>query len=252
MDNKPIATVFMLLYGKYPKMHRECLKAAIHSIPCNIPIRIGLNEVDDLLLTWLERGSLDPQMLVPGTLRAGNLQRGIQQGRITYYSSGNQNIKKYPMMRRMLWDDSIKTNWVIWLDDDTFIEEDSGWWSLFETMAEDPETVYMGERWVIDWQGKQEQFIQTRPWFKGKGPQIIKGRPGIAFHTGGFVMVRTKVLKKLDWPDHELLHNGGDTLLSEAIRQNDWHITDFPTKDYGIHVNSAKRRGYSEAPAGSR
>lgn len=250
MPDKPLCTLLVLLHGKYPGLHRRCLNSVLPTIPKDIPIRIGLNEVCEPMLAWLERGSIAPQMLVPGALGAGQLGNGITQGRVTYYSSGNQNIKKYPMMRRMLWEDSIETDWVVWVDDDTCIDEGSKWWQLFESMAEDEETAYMGERWYMDWQGGQTKFIASRPWYRGKESQMHKGRQGIAFHTGGFLLVRTNLLKKLDWPDHKLVHNGGDTMLSEAVRQNDGHITDFPTRDCGIHVNDAKRRGYSEVPVG--
>ena len=250
--SKPIGTVCVLLYGKYPRLHRECLQSVVNSIPADIPIRVGLNNVCDLMLKWLEEGRLSPQLLVPGTLKAGNLKRGIEQGRITYYSSGNQNIKKYPMMRRMFWEDKLQSDWVIWVDDDVHIDEGSEWWQLFTEMADDPETNYMGEPWLWEWRGNQQEFIKTRPWYKGLPPQSLKGKPGVSFHTGGFVMARTKLLKKLDWPDQKLVHNGGDTLLSEAVRQNGGHITSFPTKMYGVHVNSAKRRGYSEPPLGTQ
>jgi hypothetical protein len=72
--------------------------------------------------------------------------------------------------------------------------------------------------------------------------------PGITFATGGYWWLRTDVIRQLDWPDERLSHNGGDTLLGEAIRQQGWP---FHKNNYGVKVNAAPRRGLHEAPAGS-
>lgn len=245
------ATVLVLLYGDHTNLHRKCLTAIKDSIPATTPLRIGLNDVCEATCTWLEGGYLDPQMLVPGTLAAGNVMRGIEQGRILYYSTQNENLKKYPMMQRMLWEDPIKTPWAVWFDDDTIVAQDSPWWLELEKMAKVKSNMYLGEPWWVHYLPGQWDFIKGRSWFKGKEPQLVRGKPGIGFHTGGFVAIRTKILKALQWPDESLLHNGGDTLLSEAVRQMGGKINKFPTKKLGLHVNSQPRRGYREAPAGS-
>jgi hypothetical protein len=219
---------------------------------------VGLNNVCDETLTWLEQGGVAEQMLMPGTLRDGDYQAGIVQGRaltehapVTYFSSGNKNIKKYPMMRRMLYEaPAIETPWVIWFDDDTHIEPGSAWWSKLEAMSASPEHCYIGETWFIHYRKRQWELMLDRPWYKGVAPEFIGGRPAVRFHTGGFVAVRTPVLRELDWPDDTLVHNGGDFLLSEAIRQQGWPRTAIPTKKMGIRVNDSKRRGYSEKPRG--
>jgi hypothetical protein len=55
-------------------------------------------------------------------------------------------------------------------------------------------------------------------------------------------------MKQLDWPDPRLNHNGGDTLLGEAIRQQQLPRHAF---HYGVKINKYKRRGFREKPAGS-
>lgn len=250
--SKPLCTVCVLLYGDYPELHRQCLQGIVNSIPADVQLRIGLNQVCEETRTWLEEGNLDPQMLIPGTLQAGNVMRGIEQSRTLLYSSKNENIKKYPMMRRMLWDDKITTRWVVWFDDDTLVVPGSKWYQAFLNLVKDDSVMYFGEPWWIHYMHGQWEFIRSRPWFRGKAPMVLSGKPGIGFNTGGFVGVRFSMLRTLDWPDRALVHNGGDTLLSEAIRQYGGHITKFPTKNQGIKVNSVARRGYSETPAGAR
>jgi hypothetical protein len=248
----PFCTVLVLLYGNFHELHRRCLESIVATIPPTVQLRVGLNEVCDETLEWLERGHLDPQMLVPGTLQAGNIMRGIEQSRTLLYSSRNQNLKKYPMMRRMLWEDKLTTPWVVWFDDDSYVAKDSPWWSELEKMVADSKVMYLGQPWWVHYLEGQWDYIRSRPWFRGMPPQLHDEKPGVGFHTGGFVAIRTTVLKKLKWPDKTLVHNGGDTLLSEAIRQQGWHINRFPTKEMGVHVNASARRGYNERPAGSK
>jgi len=246
------ATVLVLLYGPHTQLHRRCLTSVLETVPSDTPLRIGINDVCSETLTWLERGALDPQLLVPGTLAAGNLKRGIEQGRVAYFSSGNTNVCKYPMWRRMLWEaPKITTPWIVWLDDDTHCVNDRGWWRAVEALAADPQEHYIGESWWVTYQKKQwESFIITRPWYKGQRPETIGGKPGVRFHTGGFVAARLKTLKTLGWPDTELYHNGGDTLLGEAMRQNGFKRTALDTKVLGLRVNDSPRRGHSEKPKG--
>ena len=253
------ATILVLLYGKYHNLHRRCLESIRNTVPPETPIRVGLNEVCDKTLEWLERGGLAEQTFLPGTLKKGCASAGIVQersmphlGRVTFFSSGNENIKKYPMMRRMLYEaPAIQTPWIVWFDDDTFVDDNSPWWDAVERTSKNAKDVYLGETWFIHYKKAQWNFITGRPWYCNKPPEVINGRPGIHFHTGGFVAAKHATLKRLNWPDETLLHNGGDFLLSEALRQQGESRTAIPTKKLGIHVNASTRRGYSEKPTGA-
>jgi hypothetical protein len=245
------------MYGDHHDLHRRCLESLLDSIPGDnhTEIRIGLNEVCDQTLSWLEQGVRSgDETLFPGTLAAGNKLCGIRAGRYLFYSHGNQNLKKYPMMRHMWHQDRLKTEWVLWLDDDTHFEGNN-WVDMLKSHMQAADNHYMGESWWCDWLAGQWDMVRQQPWFKGKDPEVRhtrRGRrPGINFHTGGFVAIRSKLIRKLDWPLN-LLHNGGDTLLAEAVRQQGIKLTTLPTKKYGVRVNDGKRRGYSEKPAGSR
>ena len=114
---------------------------------------------------------------------------------------------------------------------------------------------YVGQPWFVHNLPGQLEFIQQASWYKGLPPQMCptkkKGvmRPGIWFAQGAYWLLRTDVLRLLHWPDPRLKHNGGDTLLGEAVRQQG---LPFHRRHYGVVINNAPRRGYHEAPAGVR
>ena len=253
-------TIAVLLYGDHHELHQRCLTSILQTTPADVPIRVGLNAVCEKTLKWLEDGRVTPQTLVPGTLGAGNPIHGVECDRFLFYSSRNQNIKKYPMMRRMFHDDPVTSSWVLWFDDDSYIKDpQSSWWSLITgpKFFGNKRARYIGEPWTAPYLNGQMDYVRSKSWYRGVKPHRGRDnrrqvRPRFKFHTGGFVGIRKGVIKALDWPDPDLVHNGGDTLLGEAVRQQGWPITPFPTRENGIVVNGAPRRGYREKPAGSR
>lgn len=233
--SQPTVTLAALLFGDYFDLHRRCLTSFLATIPRDTPVRLGLNQVGtrtmDSLPRWFSR----------------------HDGDVEYFSAGKDNIKKYPMMRRMLADRPLYTDWVIWADDDTWINEpSSAWFSVMADCLRQPRACYIGETWWIPYMTGQTDFIKTRSWYTGVPFETHKGQPGVHFNTGGFVAVHTDLLLDLDWPDRALLHNGGDVLLGEAVRQKGRERIAFPTKHCGVMVNNASRRGYSERPVGAR
>ena len=107
---------------------------------------------------------------------------------------------------------------------------------------------YVGQPWFVHHLPGQWEFMQRATWFKGRPSELILGKPGVNFATGSYWWLRADVQTSIDWPDVRLGHNGGDTLLGEAIYQNG---LPFHKCDYGVKVNAGKRRGYSETPAGA-
>ena len=242
-------SLLVLLYGDFPGLHARCLLSVLSTTPVTSELRVGINALSrpalESLADILEISDND-------VLGIDGSRSFVFSGRrVTLYSKRNENIKKYPMMRRMLADPAITTEWLAWFDDDTWIAQDSRWWDTAELMAEKPGNVYMGEPWSYPYSDKHQKFIVGRPWYRGRAFGVIAGKPGVLFCTGGFWMARQALLSELNWPDPAIGHNGGDTLLSEAIRQRGLRLTPFPTKQLGIHVNDHPRRGYREAPVGT-
>jgi GT2 family glycosyltransferase len=107
---------------------------------------------------------------------------------------------------------------------------------------------YFGEPWLWIWRPGELEFIQKASWYKGISPEKVRNVPGVTFAQGSYWGIRTDVLRAIDWPDPRLSHNGGDTKLGEAVRQNGYK---FKAYSYGVKTNDSARRGLSEQPAGS-
>lgn len=227
MEVKP--AVFALLYGDHFDLHERLLTKLKSTLP---------PEVTALL--WCNQVCTQTKRLI--------LTLGDQFH--AFYSDEN-NVPKYKAMRQMFslaQDAKLDYNWVVWFDDDTQITK-SDWFSkTVEFLTRNQDASYLGQQWFVHHLPGQKEFIESGSWFKGKPFELIKGKPGVRFAQGSYWWLRVDALHKINWPDGRLSHNGGDTLLGEALRQNGYPLTAFW---YGVKPNDAKRRGLSEAPAGS-
>jgi len=139
--------------------------------------------------------------------------------------------------------------WYVWFDDDSHVTKND-WFSHMKKYIDEKKKeniCYIGEAWNVPWLAGQWDFIAKSKWYKGKQPDIVKGKPGIHFATGGYWWLRRDIADQLDWSDERLTWAGGDTLLAEAIRQQG---LPFHRYKYGVKINDSKRRGVSMAPAG--
>ena len=235
------ATIYVLCYGDYLSLHKRVLNSLTDHLP----------DGKAWVVIWGNNLSVASKTYIEAICAT----RG---GSFSFFNWFD-NVPKYEVMRRM-WQDpdgpGPRTPWTLWLDDDTHIVKPD-WWR--KTMAfikahEDENICYIGQPWFVHHLPGQEEFIKQAKWYKGvpfemhptRNPKVKK--PGIKFATGGYVWLRTDVIEQLKWPDERLVHNGGDTLLGEAIRQQGLPRHFY---DYGVKVNDAKRRGRSDKPAGS-
>lgn len=138
-------------------------------------------------------------------------------------------------------------DWVVWFDDDSWIEA-ADWWPAMQAQIRREDVCYVGQPWGAYLLPGQWDFIRAASWFRGKEPPLHEGKPFVPFAQGAYWWLRTDVLSTIDWPDPRLVHNGGDSLLGEAVRQQGRSLTPC---EYGVRVNDAPRRGMSERPAGS-
>lgn len=237
-------TICALYYGDYPGLAERSIRSTLSSVPPDTELRIGLNAVSEATLDVLaEHLGLNDRVCLQ---KPGQSELTLP-GRVVRVYYHADNARKYPVMREMFHEPALDTPWVLWLDDDTWFQQ-AGWLSPVQQVLEQSGAAYAGEEWFIHYKPDNVQAISEAPWFRGKPPMLIKKKPGILFYTGGFVFLRKEVINKLGWPDARLLHNGGDTLLGEACYQNGIPKVKLSTKQLGIRVNDAKRRGFSERP----
>jgi hypothetical protein len=180
-----------------------------------------------------------------------------------YIYMTSTNVYKYPLMRKMFQDENELSDWVMWFDDDSFydvnnhIENIDTWWT--ELWEKSEQTDMLGQIWYVPVQGNQLEWIKTQPWYspdagipKYNNP---KGVPCFKFCQGAWWMLRSSVIGQLDWPVLELRHNGGDSMLGEAIRHTGFRMEMFDKNmrinadQSGVH-SAAQRRGFSEHQVG--
>lgn len=235
------ATIYALLYGDDYKLHMRLLRSLEKHVPNDrVNINLWCNTVCNKTIDYIVEMDKFPSGF------AGDIDVEFSR----------ENVPKYKVMRRMFHELWIpKTPWIIWFDDDSYIDKPDWWKKTKAKIESTPKLRYMGQPWYVHHLPGQWEFIQTAEWYKDRSPEMCPTRspkikkPGITFAQGAYWWLRTDVMKEIDWPDPRLSHNGGDTLLGEAVRQQGHPFTKF---HYGVAVNKAKRRGLSESPAGSK
>jgi hypothetical protein len=239
--------VCCVLYGDYPAMHARFLRGLERGVPPDVEIFVGLNAVGNRSLSELRKaawpaGAGDD----PAAWRSAG---DLRAGRYRLFTDKNANRLKYPVMREMF--AKVGTDdWTLWLDDDTMLPDSTSWWSeLCQMMAAGVD--YTGVEYFMWMQGGQPAFIITRPWYRGIPLRRKCRKPVFLFYTGSFWALSARARQALRWPDPALVHNGGDTLLGEAVRQNNFRRKAFPCRRFGIKINSMPRRGHRERPAGA-
>lgn len=231
------AHTFTLLYGRdHFGLHKRLIDSFHRAMPDEMVFHVVLNEVGP-----------DSAKLVEGLRErfAG----------VHLYTT-EKNTPKYDLMRSMFQpfkDQDMGVDWIVWFDDDSHIVDDAWWPRTTAWLADRPDAVYAGQPWFVDWRGGQASFIQEASWYRGEPPAMVghkKKRPGIDFAQGAYWWLKVSLMRELNWPDPRIHHNGGDTMLGEAVRQQGLPFHRMPFHCFGVKVNDAKRRGYAEAPAG--
>lgn len=236
MTEVPTVTICALLYGDHLPLADRCLSSItphLQGTACR-ELRIGLNTVSAATRDFVQ------------TLQDANFTR------ITVMESSPQ-IGKYPMMRRLFYEQPLTTSHVMWFDDDSFIEPNNSNF-IQRTLDAIGDKVLLGRRYSINLRPGQAEAISQQPWF-ARDAQGVPTRPltpkqQVLFPTGGWWLARTDFLTRFNWPLPSLVHLGGDYLLGELLRQQSLHWVNYST---GVTINAnmagvaakSPRRGWS-------
>jgi hypothetical protein len=258
----PRAAVCILTFGDYLPYFRRCLDSVLRHTPGGrIELRLGFNAAPASLAYARQRlpvegAASDEHSLPGGVRRISWVSRG---GMCVRLWAAPENLYKEPMARLMFHDVPLATEYAVWFDDDTFVEE--GWWEALCPLL-DRCVDYIGQPWWVDYLPGQEEMIRSQSWYRGVPLECREGRPGVGFMTGGFLAVRSERLREAGIPNTEwawkgdtLKQYGGDTLLGEIARQLGWTRA---TYDAHVKVNvdlegkhPAPRRGGTGRQFGS-
>jgi tetratricopeptide (TPR) repeat protein len=235
------ATVCILTYGEHPEYFCRCLDSVLAFTPLEqVELRLGFNDAKSSFeYAWEKLGgrTVGPER----TLLPGDMERLTFPGplgmKVRMWKSP-VNLYKEPVARVMYHDAFLETEYTIWFDDDSYVEE--GWWQALCRIL-DRKIDYIGQRWWVNYFPGQAEMIQAQPWYRHLPFQSKGGKLGIDFMTGGFMAVRSERLRQANFPDvnfswsgHTLKQYGGDTLLGEIARQLGWSQA---VHDIGIKIN---------------
>jgi len=228
-------TICVLLYGDYPDLALRCLKPLLPFIG-KVDLRIGMNAVGE------RTKSMVGELL------------DLYADKIHVHES-SENILKYPMMRRLLYDPTWPKlqDYVMWFDDDSCITSKipMNWFWCLDADIERADM--LGSLYSICLTGNQHLWIRDQPWFNHKP---VEKNQKVTFATGGWWVIRSSILKKFNWPVPELRHRGGDVMLGELCRQ---HHLRLENRHYEVAINAddklrdskSPRRGFDSKPIGS-
>jgi len=234
-------TICVLLYGDHPALARQCLESIRqHCPPEQYLLTVGTNAIGSRTREYLNERQL-----------AGDLDRWIDSP---------LNLNKCPMMRRMFAE--VDTEFIWWFDDDSFLDSRDVFERWIGGALQSPgDVAAWGQLAVCNDDGfapdlpDAVKFVREAPWYRGlpppswrpggKGELDFNGR-GCGdgrwfFIVGGCWLIRTEVVRALDWPDRRLIKMGDDVLLGEAIRQHGWRTINLGSQ--GVAINTVKRRG---------
>lgn len=221
-------TACVLTYGDHAPLVRRAVESILRHCPRELcRLVVGANAPSAETLEYLRSETAIDRLIVSPT-----------------------NINKCPMMRRMF--EGIDTEFIWWFDDDSHVKDDRALPELLEIARAAPASTAM---WGSVFCCTDERdfshgadvagFVRSASWYRGKPP------PGYAepaarwvFATGGCWLIRTRVVRALDWPDPRLIKRADDVLLAEAIRQQGWSLQD--VGGIGVEINTAPRRGEGE------
>lgn len=234
-------TVFSLLYGDYPAMHREHLDHLAATLPAGrAELRVGSN-------------ALGPRSIAL-------VEALVASGRVAKWYRRDENARKYPLMRAMFHDAScpIETPYLVWLDDDTICDRNPDWLRILARLvaAEHPGGARLyGPRYIATLAAAQVAWYKQAAWWRGRPLRDHAGRDDDAaskvhFSTGSFFCIATDVVRAQQVPDARLAHNGGDICIGEQVHQGGWKLADFSNNKNVVRWSGYPRRGLSEPHPG--
>lgn len=154
-----------------------------------------------------------------------------------------ENIFKYPMMRRLLYARRITAPFTMWFDDDSCITPDTQVDLWLERIQQQMAAYTMiGSIYKERLVGNQAAWIQSQSWYNEKQPAAY-----VNFAAGGWWTIRTSTLFDFDWPPPAFKHRGGDVMLGELLRQHDLSLGHFRdnlwinANAYGVEAKSVSR-----------
>jgi len=226
-------TICVCTYGDNLHLISRCISTILGNFNRNLyELRVGCNDCPSRVINFLNNVNIDKLII------------------------SKNNLYKNGMMKHLYTD--ISSEYVFWFDDDSHVKrncldsiisiadnskEDE---AIFGTIGMFP-TLYEIEKEI-----GLDNWIKQQIWYKNKSypnfeNDYSKKKDGFYFVLGGNYFIKTKVLKKINWPSDptnflfKYSRNGEDIILGEAIHQNGYKCVNLGV-DYGVVVNDSPTR----------
>lgn len=215
MPTAPDICICVLFYGdseKYTARAQRVLNAPLRQLAAaGVEFRFGCNAVG------------------PDTRDFLSEQRARYFSRSRLIDS-DENLFKYPMMRRMFYESPIAAPLLMWFDHDSLLSEslDVMPW-LARVRRQMTHSDMVGSIYRARVTDAQDKWIRSQAWFTGK-----EINPYVSYAHGGWWVVRTNILHEFNWPAIDLAQNDGDVVFGELMRQQNLLLSHF--RD-GVMIN---------------
>ncbi len=235
-------TVAVLAYGDHPALLDRCLSSLAQRADWShvAEVRLGFNAVSEATRQTALKWAAELPVKV-----------------LAFEPTDRQNVCKYPLMRRMLYEPGyeVQTPHFMWFDDDSYLKSSGVLTACHEMLTRDYAVIGRPYRLQAGYRGDQPQWIARQKWFNRR---VVRTRdPAVTwFPQGAWWAAKTAVLKEWDWPSPELRHRGGDVLFGALIHQQQLPWSRWDSDTVGINADetgkasSSPRRGMNEQPLG--
>lgn len=163
-----------------------------------------------------------------------------------------ENIYKYPMMRRLFYCAPWSKQYVMWFDDNSYIDPGthavSDWLARVVSQLRGAELLGSVHKTALV--GDQQTWIRAQPWYQGRPVKSY-----VTHINDSWWAARAEPLINADWPHPALRHHGGDVMLGALWQQLGYRLAHF-REGVSISANhdgveGANRvRGFNAAPIG--
>jgi hypothetical protein len=229
--------VFVLLYGDYPNYAHRCL-SSLRKNPDGhnfiSSVHVACNDISATTYSVLNE-EIDELVKIVGCEVT------------TYESIGN--IYKYPIMHKMFYQTSkeLPGSHYMWFDDDSYITSDTFWEDCAKVVTDNPDVAMFGQIWKHILTDKFHDWVERQSWCNKQ----IERSQTVNFCQGAWWILAKSIQQRLAWPNLELRHCGGDSLLGMRLKHAELKMLSY---DKGVAINrgrgedasDAARRGYSE------
>jgi len=171
-------------------------------------------------------------------------------GLITSAVESACNLHKDPMVRLLR--DLVKTPYVLYMDDDSYVKPLWAEALLDFINREDPLDL-AGAMHVFRRSDEYQKLARQRPWWRGDLYIPDEQRHLIRLCVGGLYLARTDFLRRHDYPDRDMRIEFGDVLLADLVYQVGGRMVEMPDELLAHFVISDgdRRWVHNKAPSQS-